>query len=853
MDNDRSRETGKAERLGGEARVGTAKPTEDSREDAATAFSGGTKPSHFAELGVEERTRIGPYVLGAKLGQGGMGSVFVADQLEPVQRRVAFKVIQLGMDTEALLRRFDTERQILALMDHPNVATMLDAGATPGGRPYFVMEFVDGIEIDKFCKQKRLTINQRIKLFLQVLAGIEHAHQKGILHRDIKPGNIIISQKENRSVAKIIDFGIAKSLTGTITGEGLMTRMLTQHGDVIGTPNYMAPEQAMLGTDSLDVRTDLFSLGAVLYELLVGISPFERHSSNSSSLNDVAKRESRTPVQQLKGTGDFIGCLADERRVSRKTLEKILSGDIAWVVLKALKSERAERYRSVSEFSDDLKRYLDGYPVIAKPQRFWYLAARFAARRKALVAATSVLTIALIGTTIAAVTGFIQAEKAAELANKSAAEANLIAEFQATQLSEIDASAMGMDLRTAMLEKVRAEHEIRGLEAEQTDANIEQLKELIEGASFTDLALEMLDKNIFDRALSAIGEDFNEQPLLQARLLQTIADTVTKLGRLGYATEPQKRAMEIRRHVLGDDHPDTLLSINNMGFLFHHQGKLEEAGLYYREALEGRRRVLGDEHADTFESIANMAALLRYQGELIEAEPYYREALEGRRRTLGDEHQQTLVSINNMGALLIDQGNYAEAEQYYRESLETSRRVLGKQHSDTLISINNLGTLFYYQGKMAEAEPYLAEALAVSRRTLGNEHTDTLISIHNMGRVLRNLGDLEEAETLGREATEVARKTLGDHHANLGVFLTAYGQILFALERFDEAERVLEEAHAILSEPGSGRSIYVERPVRSLIELFDAWHERLPGQGYEHKANEWRTRLAELSGGKEGK
>lgn len=853
----------------------TTLASDDRLSTRATTAAKGAKSSQFAELGIGEGSRVGRYVLGAKLGEGGMGSVFVAQQLEPVQRRVAFKVIQLGMNTEDLLRRFEAERQILALLEHPNVATMYDAGATPGGRPYFVMEFVDGIEIDAFCSQHQLTIRQRIELFIQVLAGLEHAHQKGIIHCDIKPGNIVVSRETKQPVAKIIDFGISKSLSDNIAGA-------TQHGEAIGTPRYMAPEQARLTSAGLDVRTDIFSLGAVLYELLVGISPFASSSSDDFR-EDVSNRESMTPAQGLTQASANIKRLAEDRRVSKRTLVKLLSGDIASVVLKALKSERTERYRSVSEFSDDLRRYLEGFPVIAKPRRFWYLAARFATRRKAVIASTAVVTVALIGTTIAAVMGFLQAEKAAS-------EAILIAEFQATQLSRIDASAMGQDLRVGMLEKVRAELQLRGLGAQDINSKINQLEQLIEGANFTDLALEMLDVNIFDRALLVIDKDFNEQPLIQARLWQTVADTLRELGRLERATTPQQRSLDNRRRLLGNEHPDTLASIKKMGFLLkfqgelaaaepyfrealaierrrlgnqhpdtldsinnigallHSQGKFDAAERYFREALEALRRVLGDEHPNTIASINNMGMLLQSKGDLTAAEPYIREALETNRRVLGDADLDTLLLISNMGLLLQSQGKLVEAEPYYREALETRRRVLGDEHPDTLVSINNMGKLLQDQGKFVETQPYFRKALETNRRVLGDEHPNTLISIYNMGALLRDLGDLEEAEALGREATEVARIRLGDQNVYLGIFLSSYGKTLTASGRFAEAKETLNEAHAILSDPATGGELYVKRPVKALIELFDAWQQMAPDQGHDRQAAQWRQRLVVLSG-----
>ncbi len=821
-------------------------------------------PTHRSQAAVTQAvfegpgTRIGPYKLLQLIGEGGFGSVFMAEQERPVARKVALKIIKLGMDTRAVVARFEQERQALALMDHPNIAKVFDAGATETGRPYFAMELCKGDPITLYSDKQSLRIRDRLELFAQVCQAVQHAHAKGVIHRDLKPSNILVSSQDGRPHAKIIDFGIAKATASKLTEKTLFT----EHKQLIGTPEYMSPEQAE-GSLDIDTRTDVYSLGVLLYELLTGSTPFTSNELRSVAYAEIQRiiREvdPPKPSTRLSESAETIASVAASRHTEPKRLGAIVRGELDWIVMKALEKDRARRYESANSLAADIQRHLAGEAVVAAPPGASYRARKFIRRHKAAVAVAGVITLALLlglaGTTYglqkairarndeaaAKTTAVAEAHKARDAeaqAKARAAELKQVSDFQADMLAQIDPNNAGKLLTAhvaAKLEKSLAAATPPIPESERA-AQLATFKSLWSRINATDAARELIDSTILKPAIETINEQFKDQPIVDAQLRHSLANLYLELGFYAAALPLDTSALATRRRVLGDDHPDTLktisdiglvlqsqgklaesepyrrealngyrrvrgedhpdtvTAISSMGFLLKAQGKLADAEPYYREAMDKHRRLLGKDHPSTLKSINNMAALLQAQGKLAEAEPLYREALESRRRLLGEEHAETLTSISNMGSILQSLGKLSEAEPLYREFLEKSRRTLGEEHPSTLVAINNIGNLLQAQNKFAQAEPFIREAMEKRRRTLGPEHPSTLTSINNMGAVLKAQGRLAEAEPFFREAVEKRGRTLGQEHPSTLLSMSHLGALLQAQGKLAEAEPVLRDA-----------------------------------------------------------
>ncbi len=755
-------------------------------------------------------TVIGPYRILQPIGEGGFGSVFMAEQEKPVRRRVALKVIKLGMDTRQVVARFEQERQALAVMDHANIAKVLDAGATESGRPYFVMELVPGEHITRYCDANNLSIPERLGLFGQVCNAVQHAHQKGIIHRDIKPSNVLVSTQDGKPLAKVIDFGIAKATAARLTEKTLFT----EHQALIGTPEYMSPEQAE-GSLDIDTRTDVYSLGVLLYELLTGATPFAGRALRSAAYGElqriIREVDPPRPSTRVSQSDDTITTVAACRRLEPAQLGATVRGELDWIVMKALEKDRQRRYETANGLALDIRRYLEGEPVVAAPPSTAYRARKFVRRHKGVVLSAAAIAAALsIGLVAFAWQARIAGRErdravAAEAeATKRAGELKLVSDFQARMLDQVDATRAGEELTTDVTARFAAALAQAQVPARDRAAQVASFKALWDRVNATDAARALIDRTLLKPAIDTLDREFKNQPVVDATLRQTLATVYQQLGQYDDALPLQTRALEINRRVLGKEHPVTLRTINDLGALFHAQGKLAEAETYLKEALDTRRRVLGDEHPDTLSSLNAMGYLRDDEGKLDEAERYYREALDRRRRVLGGDHPDTLITINNLGMLLKTQGKLVEAEPYFRESVEKSRRVLGEEHTDTLIAINNLGLLLQEQGKLDEAEPLYRESLEKRRRLFGEEHPTTLNAINNLGYVLYAQGRLAEAEPYFRESLEKHRRLRGDDHPNTLSAVNNMGMLLRAQGKFAEAEpyarSVLVKLRSVLGE-----------------------------------------------------
>jgi serine/threonine protein kinase/tetratricopeptide (TPR) repeat protein len=819
--------------------------------------------------------RVGSFLIRKVIGSGGMGTVYEAVQERP-HRTVALKIIKLGMDTQEVVGRFESEREALAMMNHPSIAQVFDAGATEQGRPYFAMEYVAGGSITEHCDRHTLDIPGRLRLFMQVCDAVQHAHQKGIIHRDLKPSNILVEDANGTTVPKIIDFGVAKALNQRLSER----TVFTAQGQLIGTPEYMSPEQAEVSGQDIDTRADIYSLGVLLYELLTGTLPFDSETLRRAAfaeiqriIREVEPEKPSTKVSSFSartaGEGGVAAPAAQARvpspfdQVARnrgcdpQTLTRDLRGDLDWIVMKCLEKDRARRYETAGALAADVRRHLNHEPVLAGPPSAAYRVRKFVRRNRGPVVAAGLVTLALlaglIGTTTFALREAHQRKRAEEneqrardsetLALKRADETRQVAEFQASMLSGIDAEEMEKSIIDDLRRQIREGMTQNGASPAETEAALAPFDGLATEINATNVALHVLDEHVLARAVETIGEKFAGQPTVRAALQQTVSDVYREIGLYASSLPLQEEALETRREQLGDNHPDTLNSIDGMGVLLLRMGRFDDAMPYLAEALERRRRVLSDAHPDTLSSINNVGTLLRSTGKYEEAMPHYRTALELRRRVLGDDHPDTLTSISNMAALLWHMGKYGEAEPFCREMLDGRRRVLGDDHPDTLHAFSSMGALFFQMGRHDDAEAYFREALERRRRILGDDHPDTLISISNLGGVFWVAAKYEQAEPLCRESLERKRRVFGNEHPETWNSITNMGALLHQMGRFEEARSFYTEALESSRHVLGNDHANTLRLVSNLGALCEAMGDFAAAEAYDREAIDGRRRV----------
>jgi eukaryotic-like serine/threonine-protein kinase len=694
---------------------------------------------------------IGPYQLLRQIGEGGMGIVYHARQMQPIRRDVALKVIKPGMDSGQVIARFESERQALAIMDHANIARVFEAGATAAGKPYFVMELVNGVPITQYADARRLSLPERIELFIPVCRALQHAHQKGVIHRDIKPSNILVAEQDGRPVPKVIDFGLAKAL-----GPQVNDRALTAFGAIVGTPEYMSPEQAELTRQDIDTRTDIYSLGAVLYELFTGATPLNSGDAAEDKaplgygelLRRIREQEPKAPSTRWRSSG--TGEAAALRRSDRARLPKQLHGELDWIVMKAIDKDRSRRYETVNGLARDLERHLAGEPVEAGPPSATYRARKLLRKYRLAISVSAAGLLLLVAAVVVSSSLAVRASRAEQVAR-----------------------AVNSFLEDDLLGQASASRQARPNTKPDPDLKV---------------------RTALDRAAALIEQRFPAQPLVEASLRQTIARAYTDLGLYPEAQRQVERALELRRRSAGEKAPDTLTSMNMLAELNSRQARYAEAEQLYRRTLELRRQELGAEHPDTLTTMNGLAVVYIYQGKLAEAAQLLDKLLEIRQRVLGPEHPDTLSTMNNLAMVHLNRDEFSSAQGLFAKVLEVRRRVLGAEHPLTLISMNNLATAYIDESKYADAQPLYEAAYAIERRVSGADHPDTLTLLANLGQVYEGEGAYTRAEEAYRNALEAQARVLGEAHTDTLMSMQYLGGIYFREGKYAAAEAMLAKA-----------------------------------------------------------
>ncbi len=722
---------------------------------------------------ISERTRVGSYVILEKLGEGGMGTVYLAEQTEPVKRRVALKVIKHGMDSAQVVARFEAERQALALMDHPAIAKMYEAGTTPDGRPYFAMEYVRGVPITEHCDRQKLSNPQRLDLFLQVCDGVQHAHQKAVIHRDLKPSNVLIGIQDGRPEVKIIDFGVAKAVAQRLTERTLHTEL----GVMIGTPEYMSPEQAEMTGQDVDTRSDVYSLGVILYQLLVGALPFASKDLREAGFDEIRRRiredEPPRPSARLATMGDRSAETARRRQTEPKALRRELRGDLDWIVMRALEKDRSRRYGSPAAIAEDISRYLRHEPVLARAPSAAYRARKFLRRHRVGVAAATVMVAGLVAGTVGSTVGLVRARRAERL---TAVEAEHARE-EAKRAEEV----------TSKFVKVFRLAE----------------PELSQGATIT--AREILDRQVKD-----VRESLKDDPGVQGRLMRAMGEAYTGLGLYATALPLLEDALPRLEKAYGRDSEIVYDALNELGNFSNQIGAFAAARRYYESALEIATRLHGPEDAAISVIRRNLGDACVNLGDLAAGRDNLEAVLALQTRLYGAESFAAAQTLSSLSALEIKAGHAAAAVVLAERSLAIRLKRYGPDHFRVGFGQFALGEAELAQGRFDRARAAYEAALPIFERAYGKEHATVGECLFDLAKAHAGLGQPDEAYRLYRRARAIDEKAFDASDprlaGTLATWLDSYAGFLRDLGKTDEAAATTASAAAIRAKSAPAES-----------------------------------------------
>lgn len=797
-------ETGSGDRKANDSQPTTPVGTEQFFRESSVPETGIFDRANVAKPGAvsssskpDQHITVGPYRLLSCLGEGGMGAVWVAEQSKPVRRTVALKLIKANIGNRDTLIRFEAERQALALMDHPNIARILDAGTTETGQPYFAMELVAGVPLTKYSDGNSLSIVQRLELFLLICSGVQHAHQKGVIHRDLKPGNIIVAEVDHQGVPKVIDFGLAKAMGSDVqlTDHTMHTRV----GQVMGTLKYMSPEQASLDGLDIDTRTDVYALGVILYEMLSGLTPIDDSDLQSRSflkiLEQIREREAVAPnlrIHALAQTDPVqVQQIATRRKTDGRALRKNLAGDLDCIALKALEIDRDLRYDSVAALAADVSRYLREEPVEAQPASQSYRIKKFVRKHRYAVAAVYAITLTLIIGMIGTGWGLLAANRA-RAAESDRAEGEKAARIESqTRLTQIENG-------NAILASIFQDIDLRRVQ--QAD--------------------EPLEAILANRLVAASGElekTISDQPKTLAQLKTLLGEALLNLGAFDDAHLLLSDAVFLRTKELGKTHTDTLMSRNLLAEISDARGQTAEAFEIYQQILETQTDLLGTSDPATLNSMNNIGESLRKLGRLEEAIDILQQTLVSRSTVLGKSHRDTLTTMSNLGLATFEAGDAIQSEKLLTEAFELSQISLGELHADTLVIMGNLASVFQNNGKSTDAMELNKRTHFAAQSRLGKYHPLTLQSANNLAELMVFNGHLDEGIEIYDEFLPLMRVRLGNNSDMTLTTMLNLANSLHAAQKFDQAESYYTEVLEILdTKKGSSEFAHHMNCVQSL-------------------------------------
>jgi serine/threonine protein kinase len=741
--------------------------------------------------------RIGSYRIRGVLGEGGMGVVYHAEQEQPIRRDVALKVVRVGLVGASARARFESERQALAVMDHPGIARIYDAGATDDGTPYFAMEHITGESITAWSDSRQLDIDARLVLMEKVCHAVQHAHIKGVVHRDLKPSNILVTEVDGRAEPRLLDFGIAKA----IESSGDSETMHTAFGAVMGTIEYMSPEQATGGAARVDTRSDIYSLGVILYELVTGTLPFEssalRDAGAFEALRLIRDTDPPTPERRFTGTPTRDD-VARRRRTDVRSLRRQLGSDLGWIIMRALEKDPARRYQSAGDLADDLRRLRRSEPVAAGPPGRRYRVSRFVRRHRVGVVAASVVLVALLGGVTLATVGFVRAKRAQTRAEAEARRATVIAEFL-----------------TGMLAQARPEN------ARGRDITVQE---------------------VVDSTAARVQRDrtFDNDPETLASILHALGETYRSLAQYDRALPLFERALEIREDVLGPENDFTLNSMGKVAATRAQAGDPRGSIEMVKELIRLRRKVSGPEHPDYVGEVMNLGNMYADLGEYDRAIPLLQEVIEIDRRTVGSDAPDIAYSINNLATVLVDQGEYVQAIPLHEESLALRRKHFGEPSAEVATALGNYARALDGAGRHDEALAAAQSAVSMSDSVFGPEHPRSATSRVRLGEALLHTGHAAEAEPVLKRALDVFLR-VDPRHWRAGDAQARLGEVELALGKTTVGVTDLATGWDILTGTVDSNSLRC----RAIAEILADHYAKTPERAL---ADRWRLRAAGGSG-----